>query len=77
MHCKAVDRRPEGRLVAGSPATADLQEWAELMAEFTPGVARAVEYPLVSDDLLALTRDQVRDLAALGQGVSSEELSHA
>ena len=73
----AVQRRADGRLVAVPPETADLQEWAELMAEFTPGVVRAVEYPLVSDDLLALTRAQVRDLAALGQGVSSEELSHA
>ncbi|WP_085720318.1 MULTISPECIES: TIM barrel protein [unclassified Pseudomonas] len=77
VHCKAVQRRADGRLVAVPPEASDLQEWAELMAEFTPGVVRAVEYPLVSDDLLALTRAQVRDLAALGQGVSSEELSHA
>ncbi|WP_087501651.1 AP endonuclease [Pseudomonas sp. SID14000] len=78
VHCKAVQRLADGRLAAVPPQAKDLQEWAALLAEFVPGVVRAVEYPLVSDDLLALTRAQVRDLAALGQGVaSSEELSHA
>lgn len=42
------------------------------MTEFAPGVVRAVEYPLVGDDLLALTRAQVRSLSALG-----EEVAHA
>ncbi|WP_447740563.1 AP endonuclease [Pseudomonas laurentiana] len=74
VHCKAVQRLADGRLAAVPPQAADLQEWAALMAEFSPGVVRAVEYPLVSDDLLLLTRAQVRDLSVLGLG---EELSHA
>ena len=74
VHCKAVQRRADGRLVAVPPQAADLQAWAGLMAEFTPGVVRAVEYPLVSDDLLALTRAQVCSLSALGAG---EEVAHA
>lgn len=78
VHCKAVQRLADGRLAAVPPQAADLQEWAALMAEFAPGVVRAVEYPLVSDDLLTLTRAQVRDLSTLGLCVaSSEELSHA
>ena len=44
------------------------------MAEFAPGVVRAVEYPLVGEDLLALTRAQVRHLSALG---AAQELDHA
>ncbi|MEX5506662.1 AP endonuclease [Pseudomonas putida] len=74
VHCKAVQRRADGRLVAIPPEAADLQAWAALMAEFAPGVVRAVEYPLVGEDLLALTRAQVRSLAALGAG---EEVAHA
>ncbi|MNH26880.1 Xylose isomerase-like TIM barrel [compost metagenome] len=74
VHCKAVQRLADGRLVAVPPQAADLQEWAALMAEFTPGVVRAIEYPLVSDDLLALTRAQVHDLSVLGM---VEEVSHS
>lgn len=74
VHCKAVQRLADGRLAAVPPNAADLQEWAALMAEFTPGVVRAVEYPLVSDDLLALTRAQVRNLAALGRCAASREV---
>ena len=78
VHCKAVQRLADGRLAAVPPQAADLREWAGLMAEFAPGVVRAVEYPLVSDDLLTLTRAQVRDLSLLGlQATSTGELSHA
>ncbi len=74
VHCKAVQRLADGRLAAVPPQAADLQAWSALMAEFAPGVVRAVEYPLAGNDLLALTRAQVRDLSALGM---VEEVSHA
>ncbi|WP_069943113.1 sugar phosphate isomerase/epimerase family protein [Pseudomonas putida] len=74
VHCKAVQRRADGRLVAIPPQAADLHEWATLLAEFAPGVVRAVEYPLVGEDLLALTRAQVRSLSALG---AEQEVAHA
>lgn len=78
VHCKAVQRLADGRLVAVPPQASDLQEWAALLAEFTPGVVRAVEYPLAGDDLLALTRTQVRNLSALGQcATAHKEPSHA
>ncbi|MGE8323545.1 MAG: AP endonuclease [Pseudomonas sp.] len=78
VHCKAVQRLADGRLAAVPPQAADLEDWAALMAEFSPGVVRAVEYPLVSDDLLALTRAQVHDLSKLGLcAVVSKEPSHA
>lgn len=72
VHCKAVERKPDGRLAAVPPHVEDLQAWEALLGEFTPGVVRAVEYPLVSDDLLTLTRAQVAALSKLG-----EEVSHA
>ncbi|MBV4491644.1 MULTISPECIES: AP endonuclease [Pseudomonas] len=78
VHCKAVQRLADGRLVAVPPQAADLQEWVALLAEFVPGVVRAVEYPLAGDDLLVLTRTHVRNLSALGRRATAhEEPSHA
>ena len=73
VHCKAVRRRDDGRLVAVPPLAADLGEWDGLLGEFTPGVTRAVEFPLEGDDLLVLTRAQVISLSRLGL---SPEVSH-
>jgi hypothetical protein len=39
------------------PKAADLLAWEALFDEFSPGLVRAVEYPLVSDDLLALKHE--------------------
>ncbi|MEG0248928.1 MAG: AP endonuclease [Pseudomonas sp.] len=74
VHCKAVDRLPDGRRVAVPPDADDLQAWDALLRAFTPGVVRAVEYPLAGDDLLALTRAHVSALSMLGLG---QEVSHA
>ncbi|MFF5864536.1 AP endonuclease [Pseudomonas sp. NPDC012596] len=74
VHCKAVQREASGRLVAVVPQAADLVAWETLFDEFTPGLVRAVEYPLAGADLLALTRAQVNNLARIGLG---EEVSHA
>ncbi|MFC5699272.1 AP endonuclease [Pseudomonas sp. GCM10022186] len=73
VHCKAVQRRDDGRLLAVPPQAADLDEWELLLGSFTPGVTRAVEYPLAGDDLLALTRAQVVSLSRLGR---AREVSH-
>jgi len=67
VHCKAVRRREDGRLVAIAPQPADLDEWEALLARFAPGVTRAIEYPLAGDDLASLTREQVAQLAQLGR----------
>jgi len=74
VHCKAVQREASGRLVTVVPQAADLVAWETLFDEFTPGLVRAVEYPLAGADLLALTRAQVNNLARIGLG---EEVSHA
>ncbi|MNC82737.1 hypothetical protein D3C75_1363650 [compost metagenome] len=56
------------------PQARDLMAWEAMFAEFTPGLMRAVEYPLAGADLLALTRAQVNNLARIGM---SKEVSHA
>lgn len=73
VHCKAVTRRADSKLVAIPPTAADLQTWEQLLRHMPRGLARAVEYPLQADDLQHLTTDHVALLARLGQA----RLEHA
>lgn len=67
LHCKAVARRPDGKLVALPPGATDLHLWEQLLKHMTPGISRAVEFPLQGDDLVAVTAQQVATLTLLGQ----------
>lgn len=67
VHCKAVTRRADGKLIAVPPAANDWQAWELLLRHMTQGVMRAAEYPLQGDDLVQLTREHVSALARLGQ----------
>lgn len=67
VHCKAVSRRADGKLVAIPPTASDLLEWEQLLRHMAQGVMRAAEYPLQGDDLVQLTTKHVAVLARLGQ----------
>jgi sugar phosphate isomerase/epimerase len=67
VHCKAVARRADGKLVAVPPAASDLHLWGQLLRHMDHGVMRAAEYPLQGDDLVQLTAEHVAVLARLGQ----------
>jgi sugar phosphate isomerase/epimerase len=67
VHCKAVTRRADGKLVAIPPAVSDLHLWEQLLRHMAQGVMRAAEYPLQGDDLVQLTTEHVATLARLGQ----------
>jgi len=67
VHCKAVTRRADGKLVAIAPTASDVHQWEQLLQHMTQGVMRAAEYPLQGDDLVQLTREHVATLAHLGQ----------
>ena len=67
LHCKAVARRADGKLVALPPGSADLHLWEQLLQLMPQGISRAVEFPLQGDDLVAVTAEQVAALAHLGQ----------
>ncbi|KJZ43222.1 sugar phosphate isomerase/epimerase [Pseudomonas fluorescens] len=67
VHCKAVTRRADGKLVAIPPAASDLHLWEQLLRHMALGVMRAAEYPLQGDDLVQLTTEHVATLACLGQ----------
>ncbi|PYY88667.1 AP endonuclease [Pseudomonas sp. TKO26] len=67
VHCKAVRLRTDGKRVAIAPDAPELRQWEHLLRHMTQGITRAVEYPLQGADLLALTSEQVKLLAHLGQ----------
>ena len=67
LHCKAVARRADGKLVAMPPGATDLHLWEQLLKHMTSGISRAVEFPLQGDDLVAVTAQQVATLTLLGQ----------
>ncbi|CAI8703843.1 MULTISPECIES: sugar phosphate isomerase/epimerase family protein [Pseudomonas] len=67
VHCKAVARRADGKLVAVPPAISDLHLWEQLLRHMAQGVMRAAEYPLQGEDLVQLTSEHVAALARLGQ----------
>ncbi len=74
VHCKAVERRADGKTVAIAPAPSDLLQWEHLLHQMPHGVIRAVEYPLQGNDLVQLTAEHVATLAHLGQ--SRRENAH-
>ncbi|KRP54721.1 TIM barrel protein [Pseudomonas poae] len=67
LHCKAVARRADGKLVALPPSATDLHLWEQLLKHMNQGITRAVEFPLQGDDLVEVTARQVAALACLGQ----------
>ena len=67
LHCKAVARRQDGKLVALPPSACDLHMWEQLLKHMTQGITRAVEYPLQGEDLTDVTAQHVAALALLGQ----------
>ncbi|PMV26333.1 MULTISPECIES: sugar phosphate isomerase/epimerase [unclassified Pseudomonas] len=67
LHCKAVARGPDGKLVAVPPGATDLHLWEQLLKHMTQGITRAVEFPLQGDDLVEVTTRHIAALAILGQ----------
>ena len=67
VHCKAVARNAQGKLIATPPGLSDLHQWEQLLRQIVPGVPRAIEYPLQAEDLLALSQQHISTLARLGQ----------
>lgn len=65
VHFKAVSQNAAGKLIATPPQPGDLPVWRRLLGYMTPGLPRAIEYPLQGDDLLEVTRQQVSILAGL------------
>lgn len=63
VHCKGVLRQP-GRWVA-VPLQDSIAPWRAIMRAMPRALPAAIEYPLVGEDLLGVTRDAVRSLREL------------
>jgi sugar phosphate isomerase/epimerase len=68
VHCKGVQRQPQ-RWVA-VPIDDSAAPWRAVLRALPAGLPMAIEYPLVGDDLLAVTRSRVEQLRALARSTS-------
>lgn len=66
VHCKGVQRQPQ-RWVA-VPLTESAAPWRAVLRPMPAGLPWAIEYPLVGDDLLAVTRREVEQLRRIAAG---------
>ena len=62
VHCKGVQRLP-GKWVA-VPLAESVAPWRAVLRALPADMPHAIEYPLIGDDLLAVTRDQVAFIRA-------------
>jgi sugar phosphate isomerase/epimerase len=62
VHCKGVQRLP-GKWVA-VPLAESVAPWRAVLRALPADVPHAIEYPLIGDDLVAVTRDQVAFIRA-------------
>src|SRR5690606_7700853 len=60
VHCKGVQRQP-ARWVA-VPLSDSAAPWRALLRAMPREVPRAIEYPLVGEDLLSITRNAIEQL---------------
>jgi sugar phosphate isomerase/epimerase len=65
VHCKGVQRQPQ-RWVA-VPLDDSAAPWRAVLRALPAGLPMAIEYPLVGDDLLAVTRNRVEQLRGLAR----------
>ncbi|MDM0013037.1 glutamine ABC transporter ATP-binding protein [Variovorax sp. J22P168] len=63
VHCKGVQRLPAKWVAV--PLADSVAPWRAVLRALPGDVPRAIEYPLVGDDLMAVTRDQVALLRSL------------
>jgi sugar phosphate isomerase/epimerase len=63
VHCKGVQRLP-GKWVA-VPLSDSVAPWRSVLRALPAEAPRAIEYPLVGDDLLGVTREQIAHIRTL------------
>jgi sugar phosphate isomerase/epimerase len=70
VHCKGVQRQP-GKWIA-VPLADSSAPWRAILRAMPSGVPWAIEYPLVGNDLLAVTRAEIAQLrSAAAQGATA------
>ncbi|MDM0113056.1 glutamine ABC transporter ATP-binding protein [Variovorax sp. J22R133] len=62
VHCKGAQRLPHKWVAV--PLSHSLAPWRAILRALPSDVPHAIEYPLVGDDLLAVTRDEIAQVRA-------------
>jgi sugar phosphate isomerase/epimerase len=62
VHCKAVSNK--AGTLAGIPLSDTEPGWRAMFSCFPQGVQRAIEFPIIGNDLVAVTRQYVGMLAS-------------
>lgn len=68
VHCKGVQRQPQ-RWVA-VPLAESAAPWRAVLRAMPTGLPWAIEYPLVGDDLLAVTRTEIDHLRTVARSLA-------
>ena len=63
VHCKGVQRLPAKWVAV--PLADSIAPWRSVLRALPADVPHAIEYPLIGDDLLAVTRDQIARIRSL------------
>jgi len=63
VHCKGVQRLPAKWVAV--PLADSIAPWRAVLRALPADVPHAIEYPLIGDDLLAVTRDQIAHIRSL------------
>ncbi|RYF31299.1 MAG: glutamine ABC transporter ATP-binding protein [Comamonadaceae bacterium] len=63
VHCKGVQRLPAKWIAV--PLADSAAPWRAVLRALPADVPRAIEYPLVGDDLLAVTREQIAHIRSV------------
>ncbi|MEO7399473.1 MAG: TIM barrel protein [Polaromonas sp.] len=71
VHCKGVQRPPQ-RWVA-VPLAESSAPWRVILRALPANVPWAIEYPLIGDDLPAVTRHQIEQLRALAASMAARQ----
>jgi len=66
VHCKGVQRLPAKWVAV--PLAESAAPWRAVLRQMPRGLPWAIEYPLIGDDLLAVTRGQVELLRTIANG---------
>lgn len=68
VHCKGVQRDPRRWLAV--PLTDSVAPWRSILRQLPANQPWAIEYPLVGDDLLSVTRDELNQLREVARSMA-------
>jgi sugar phosphate isomerase/epimerase len=69
VHCKGVQRQPRRWIAV--PLADSAAPWRAVLRALPRALPWAIEYPLAGDDLLAVTRDEIRQLRAAASALGT------